>query len=293
MLASEGAGEPDLAGARRQWGAARSRRPTRCGPCSNTSPTAESTLAVLRSSPMRMPTSRRRVVARSSTRPVPTRSARVAAEQTWLARRTRAIGPDVVHHAGGVMPSAAPGPDGAHHPRPPAAGRCPRTSRWPSAPTCVRCSGDPPGCRCRGGALALHGVAGVVAPGRATRSAHRRPVVRGQPRSRRRGEPGHARFGSVVRVSGDHLPAQEPPHASGGLRPLPSGCTVSPTGARGWCRAVRSPGTGTNGPPRPPGRGRAAGSRFATPRWNRSTARPRRFSCHLDTRVSGSRRWRR
>ncbi|MGI9579270.1 MAG: glycosyltransferase family 4 protein [Microthrixaceae bacterium] len=35
--------------------------------------------------------------------------ARVAAEQTWLARRTRALAPDVVHHAGGVMPLRHPG----------------------------------------------------------------------------------------------------------------------------------------------------------------------------------------
>lgn len=34
---------------------------------------------------------------------------RVAAEQTWLARRTAALSPDVVHHAGGVMPLRHPG----------------------------------------------------------------------------------------------------------------------------------------------------------------------------------------
>jgi alpha-1,3-rhamnosyl/mannosyltransferase len=35
--------------------------------------------------------------------------ARVAAEQTWLARRARALRPDLVHHAGGVVPLVHPG----------------------------------------------------------------------------------------------------------------------------------------------------------------------------------------
>jgi len=35
--------------------------------------------------------------------------ARVAAEQTWLAGRTEALAPDVVHHAGGVVPVRHPG----------------------------------------------------------------------------------------------------------------------------------------------------------------------------------------
>lgn len=35
--------------------------------------------------------------------------ARVAAEQTWLARRTHEVAPEVVHHAGGVMPLRHPG----------------------------------------------------------------------------------------------------------------------------------------------------------------------------------------
>jgi alpha-1,3-rhamnosyl/mannosyltransferase len=34
---------------------------------------------------------------------------RVVAEQTWLARRTRELRPDVVHHAGGVLPLVHPG----------------------------------------------------------------------------------------------------------------------------------------------------------------------------------------
>jgi alpha-1,3-rhamnosyl/mannosyltransferase len=34
---------------------------------------------------------------------------RVLAEQTWLAARTRAVGADVVHHAGGTVPLAHPG----------------------------------------------------------------------------------------------------------------------------------------------------------------------------------------
>ena len=37
------------------------------------------------------------------------KASRVLAEQTWLARRTRELRPDVVHHAGGVMPLRHPG----------------------------------------------------------------------------------------------------------------------------------------------------------------------------------------
>ncbi len=37
------------------------------------------------------------------------KAARVFAEQTWLARRTRELSPDLVHHAGGVLPLRHPG----------------------------------------------------------------------------------------------------------------------------------------------------------------------------------------